>query len=55
MIKISKYVVSKRTGRGIGECDQVLDRGNRTEALGSSRKNGNRQSWEVGGRGPSRM
>jgi hypothetical protein len=42
--------VGKGTGRGKGEHDQVLGGGNRTEGLRASRKNGNRQPWEVGDR-----
>jgi hypothetical protein len=34
-----------------GEHDQVLGGGNRTEVLRISRKNGNKQPWEVGGGG----
>jgi hypothetical protein len=48
--------VEKRRGKGIGEHDQVLGGGNRTKALRVSRKDGNRQPWEVKGLGgPSRM
>jgi hypothetical protein len=39
----------KGTRRGRGEQDQVLGEENRTEFLRASRKNGNRQPWEVGG------
>ena len=53
---------SGRTGRGRnlggrgdrdekGEHDHLLWREDRTEALRASRKNGNRQPWEVGGWG----
>ena len=41
--------VGKEIGRRRGEYDQVLGQGNRTEALRTSRKNGNRQPQEVGG------
>jgi hypothetical protein len=48
--------VGKRTGRGKGEHDQILDVGNRSEeALRANRMNGNRQSQDIGGVGPSRM
>jgi hypothetical protein len=38
-------------GRGEWEHNQVLGCGNSREALRVSRKNGNRQPWEVGGQG----
>jgi hypothetical protein len=41
--------MGKGTGRGKGEHDWVL--GARTEVLKASRKNSNRQPWEVGGGG----
>ena len=40
--------MQKVTGRGRGEHDQVLDRGNRAKAPRASRKTGNRQPWGGG-------
>jgi len=47
--------VGEERGTGKGEDAKVLEGGNRSEALRTSRNNGNRQPQEVGCGGPFRM